>query len=129
MKKIVGAVALLLAVSLGTFVWAGAKTVLPVTVNLASRQLSGSLGSARNSGDSTQYIQISHEGGPGYSVAWIVAQSASGAVGYCFTSEPNMVAAARAATDGSYIFTTWDVGNNCSYVSVQTSSTQTPKIP
>lgn len=106
MKKgfIGGALGLTLAA--GGAAWAGAKVVAPVVVDLPSRSARGSLGSARNSADATQYIgcQVGAEAGAAPPAGYCSARNAASTQVECVTSDANLnvCSAITVATYSSY---------------------------
>jgi hypothetical protein len=100
-----------------------------VDVNLASGYARGSMGDARNSADTVQYIGCYHSSMAGFTVAVCEAQSAAGTYKSCVTTDPNMVATARGITPGSYVFFRWDASGGCSAVQLTNYSWVRPSVP
>ncbi len=109
--------------------WAGQRGDNFVVISTASRTLWGSFGSARNSADSVQYIQLAVQAGPSGEVAWVFARDASGVSASCFTSSAALVSTAKAVTSDAYIQATWDTGGQCTNLEVRTTSIHPPKSP
>lgn len=116
--------------------YAGLKFNIPVTLvnSQGSGQAGaayGSLGTARNSGDGTQWIGCEISGYPGAPVVGVLcgAQDASGAVAYCYASDPTMVAAAATVTSDSFLRFDWNAGGTCTYIQVRNQSPYAPKAP
>jgi hypothetical protein len=93
----------------------------------------GSMGSARSSADSNQYIgcQVSTNNvSSGAVTVQCFARNAAGTYLSCVTTDPNYVNAAQAIDGDSYIrFNTESSGSNCTYLLVLDSSYYAPKQP
>ena len=119
-----------LAVGVVTSAWAGYRNDYPVVVDTTYREARGSLGSARASADSTQYIGCSvYSYATGGSFMYCNASSASNSYGSCTSSDPILMDAARSVKDGSYVYFGWDAGGNCQFVHVVNTSYIAPKAP
>ena len=112
---------------LGTVAGAGMKISSPVVVS--SGNATGAMGSARNSGDAVQYIgcTISGYAGTAPSVTCFAQDLTS--YGACSTSDANIVAAASAIADDSYISFSWDGWGACTSLQVTKASHGAPKQP
>ncbi len=111
---------------------AGAKYSYPVVVGTTYGY--GSMGSARSSGDASQYIgcQIYYNAGNSGSkiVAACFAADASGAFFYCMSSAPEVLQIVTSMGDGSYIdIGAANSGGTCTYVAVDNFSYFTPMTP
>lgn len=101
---------------------AGYKATIPVTVGTNSA--SAALGSARNSGDGRQYVEvISTE-----SWAWFAFVDANGKYGGCTTTDVNRVAIARAAVQSSYLDVAWDGAGKCTNITLRHGSDFEPPV-
>jgi hypothetical protein len=105
---------------------AGAKSSAPVTVNPSTA--SGSLGGARNSANSTEYI--------GCSTSWSATQGATvtcsgrdaGNESFsCSTDDPGALEAARSINGDSYLHVVWNALGQCTYLAVYNASQYQPK--
>jgi len=126
----------LLAVSLlsGGLALAGARYTYPVTVVPGARYAYGSMGSARNSVDTTAsimcYLQagLSSAGAAFAPIASCSAGDAAGNSGYCSTNEPQFVDAVRNMVGSdSYINFTWNAYGTCTEINVYNGSYFEPK--
>ena len=129
MKKYIAVAAALVTLGVGTLVSAGLKYSTPVSISLSGRNLSGSLGGARNSPDSAQYIQIEYYAGGASTEVIVLARAANGTFAYCWSSDPNIVTMARAVSEGASISVNWNANNECTFLYVSVSSYDAPKIP
>ncbi|RKH20348.1 hypothetical protein D7Y13_29590 [Corallococcus praedator] len=114
---------------LGTAAWAGVKLTVPVAIDLSNRYAIGSLGAARASADTKQYIGVSTTIYAGGEAASVFAQDSSGTYVSCYSYRPSFVAAARALASDSYIHFAWDALGECTELSVYTVSYYDPKTP
>lgn len=130
MKKFLGALGVLSVLVASAVASAGQKWDDPVYINPDWRMAYGSLGSARNSSDYNQYIQIINEGGDsGSSGVWFMAQDADGNFAYCYTDASAIVNVANGADSDSFVRVSWDESNRCTYMEVRTASPTAPKNP
>lgn len=109
--------------------WAGRKFAAPVTINSTQQWAAGSLGSARNSIDTVQYIVCSvvSSSTPGGDLAFCTARRSDGAMATCTTTKANMLAGARAISSQAYINFGWDDEGECTYLQIRNSSEYEPK--
>jgi hypothetical protein len=115
----------ILAISGPSF--AGRRLEEPVVVNLAGREAYGSIGSARNSADSVQFIGCSLEADSSTdAMVACFASDANGIDALCITSSPRIVAAVQAITAQPFIDFTWDSDGNCTFVFLDTASYNSP---
>lgn len=110
-------------------VYAGFKGGNTVTVDPVNRFGRGSLGNARNSGDTTQYIGCD-------SAAYAGTSSVSGSCNAvdasyvsvsCLTQDPGLLAQIRSIGMDSYIYFAFDASGNCTTVQVDHHSYHAPK--
>jgi hypothetical protein len=109
---------------------AGLRIDEPVVVNMAIREALGSIGSARNSADSVQFIGCSIEADS--STDPMIACFATDEIGtsvLCTSSSPKLVAAVQAITSLSFIDFQWDSDGNCTFVYVDSASFNPPRAP
>jgi hypothetical protein len=116
---------------------AGLISSFPVTIDMTNRQAMGSLGSARNTTDTVQYIgcfnSISGYNDPGDPTDPFNVQTGGGCYALDAASHsvscslvPGMVA--PMAPDSLVVFT-WDASGNCTGLQVWTFSNTSPKQP
>lgn len=119
------AAAALLASGLGTAAFAGMHSEMEVTVRPDPEFAfaAGSLGTARNTPDSVQWIGCSSGG----NYATCTAVDAKGLMGSCSTSNPTQIAAIHSLNGDSTIVFAWDATGKCLWVSVRNSSYAAPK--
>ena len=130
MKKSGAVFIALSTMAIGSVAFAGNKGTYPVTIDNAHLTASGSLGSARNSSDSIQYIEIVNNvdsaGNPG--VQFFFRDAASNSA-YCFSSAAGILAVAHSAPSDAIVTIHWDTNHNCTYVESRTDSLAPPKNP
>ena len=108
---------------------AGFKLNYPVSINTTSRYAQGSLGSARNSIDSTQYIECSFDIWPASRAAYCYVRDSAGTTRNCYTTDPTLVAAVQELDDDGWILFRWDVSNVCTNISGGVGSSYMPRSP
>ncbi|RKG82053.1 hypothetical protein D7W79_03730 [Corallococcus exercitus] len=117
------------ALGLGGTAWAGAKTPVLVSITLSTRTAMGSLGAARASADTKQYIGVATTTYAGGDAVTVFAQDASGTYVSCYSYRPAFVAAARALASDSFLYFTWDAFGECTDITIETVSKYDPKTP
>jgi hypothetical protein len=108
--------------------FAGMKSDFQVYASTVAGFAEGSLGSARNSADGTQYIgctMYAYSGSP--LSAYCYAINAAGLYVTCTTSTPLLVNAARALRSDGFLYFRWDSNGGCTAISATTSSYDNPK--
>ena len=120
---------LALVTTLTGVAFAGAKFGQVTTVNASYAY--GNMGYARNAGDATfpSYIGCSVTSSPGYRDMTCFAGNGLGRYGYCYSTDLALIEAARAVGSDSYIYFAWNTSGQCTYVSIENSSTWEPKLP
>ena len=109
---------------------AGLRLDEPVLVNMAIREALGSIGSARNSADSVQYIGCSIEADSSTDpLIACFATDETGTSALCTSSSPRLVAAVQAITSLSFIDFQWDSDQSCTFVYVVNASFNPPLAP
>jgi hypothetical protein len=114
---------------------AGAKYTYEVSVGVADRYAFGSMGDARNSTDSDQYIGclLYQTGASSENIAgYCRAYSSGGSYGYCYLPSSAIQGYLKLlATAGSnpYLYFTWDANATCTYLEVQNYSYFRPVTP
>ena len=134
MKRTVNRWSQIAAAALGLLLtpmaYAGYKAESPVFVDQSSNIALGSLGSARNSADSTQYIGCTVGFSNGAESLSCYARTSTGLMGTCYSSNPTVVALGRSLTPASYLYFTWDeVTQECTYLQVIKNSYVRPMAP
>ncbi len=110
--------------------FAGLKLEDPVVVNLAIHEAFGSIGSARNSEDSVQYIGCSIEADLTHDpMAACFAMDVTGTTVLCTSSSPRIVAAVQGISSLSFLDFLWDSEGNCTYVFLVSVSSDPPRAP
>ena len=111
--------------------WAGAKQHAPVWVDTVNRTATGSIGSARNSADSVQYIECQTSVNPGATSAGVScrAKNASGVSYSCYSFNPLIVAVAQSIGPASWIEFVGDASGVCTLIAVNNSSQSEPPLP
>jgi len=109
---------------------AGLRLDEPVLVNMAIREALGSIGSARNSADSVQYIGCSIEADSSTDpLIACFATDETGTSALCTSSSPRLVAAVQGITSLSFIDFQWDSDQSCTFVYVVNASFNPPLAP
>ncbi|MBN9687214.1 MULTISPECIES: hypothetical protein [unclassified Corallococcus] len=128
MHKKKAAIALGLAMLAGSgSAWAGDKGTNPVVINMTNKTLAGSLGSARNSSDFRQAIDIGFYVGSNYYYGFIFAFDANGTMATCTTFDRNMIEILKAASPDSYIKAYYDSTGTCTDIEMRNASYLEPK--
>jgi hypothetical protein len=123
--KVLFALAFAAVLATGTTALAGYKAVWPVFINLSSRYAQGSLGSARNSADSNQFIGCTLQ--PGFVYCGAVDANRNSL--NCTSSTPSFVALVQSLGDEGALAFTADASGNCTSIIVYTYSYWEPKQP
>jgi hypothetical protein len=108
---------------------AGYKADYQVYVNTSSMIAIGALGSARNSGDSNQYIGCINEAyssGSQYIVCY--AANSSGSYGSCTSTDPHFMAVAQSVAGDSFLEFSWN-SSGTTFIEVNSTSYYPPKQP
>jgi len=109
---------------------AGRRTAAPVVVNSTSRSASGSVGSARNSSDSIQWIGCQTSTSlTSHFITCSAADSTGRSASCSMTGDENnfVLLGLSAMTESSMITFTWDTVGNCTSVLISTYSDYVPK--
>jgi hypothetical protein len=102
---------------------AGFKEDDPVSV--ASTFAFGSIGSARNSADTRQYMIVSLDTG---AVA-VQAADSTGTTFSCHGTHQNLKEVMKGASEDAYVYVESDGAGNCTYLELDTASWAPPKKP
>jgi hypothetical protein len=124
MKRLIAVAFLLSAITAAT---AGYKSAYNVSVDTTYRHAYGSLGKARNSADSVQYIGCSSVSHVGYVYATCWARDAAGTYGSCLTEDADLIQATRSLPSDGYLSINWDASSNCTQIIVYNASYYEPK--
>lgn len=126
MKAILAGVAMM---ALCAVAGAGSKFTSEVYINQTSKYAQGSLGSARNSADTNQYIGCSTSN----DYVYCSARNAAGLWVHCDTYSSGMAATAKSIDSSSHITFYWTGGSStsgaCSSLNVAHNSGYAPKEP
>ncbi len=108
-------------------VWAhaGARSTNEVYVGPGSA--SGSLGSARNSTGTKQYIGCALDAYTGSASVYCMAQNSVGAYGSCYSSSSRMIAALNTLNGDSNLYFSWDSSGTCTNLYITNKSDYAPK--
>jgi hypothetical protein len=101
-----------------------------VLVNHTTNTAWGSMGAARNSADSNQYIGVDNWWVKGASSfeGRVYIRDASGAYAGCWTEDPNMITVIRSAPSDGKLTVQWNASTGeCTYVQVFNVSYNAPK--
>ena len=103
--------------------FAGLKQTLPVIVT--NSVFMGSIGTARNSADNTQFIACRDHG----SFATCSARNSTGTTKSCTTTNATYLAVIRGMDDSSYLSTKFDSRGTCIGMNYAINSVLEPKQP
>jgi hypothetical protein len=109
---------------------AGKRTAAPVVVNSTNRSASGSVGSARNSSDSNQWISCQTSTSLTSHVITCSAADSTGRSASCSMPGDDThfkLLGLSSMTESSMITFTWDAIGNCTSVLISTYSDYVPK--
>lgn len=128
MKAVLGVVAVGLV---GASAWAGSKsTNWAVTIDTAAKTAHGSVGAARSSADTLQYIGCSvYAYEDGFTYAGCSAKNAAGTFVNCSSSVPAIVETVRNMPSDGFVQFYWNTNGDCTYVSLGNYSYYAPKQP
>jgi len=116
------------SVALGGLAYGGTKYVQPVYIDLGAQYAYGSMGSARNSVDSTQYIACSFATQASGVTGYCQARDANGTNASCFFSNNlNHEKALMGMTADARIFFMWKPDGSCDYIQIYAASMYEPK--
>ena len=132
-KAVVAAGIVLTASGLATGAGAGLKENLPVWIRQAgaNSEMGGSLGSARNASDGTQYIQcVTAQSSSGWVYGACYAVDANGTSGSCWTNNSGLVQQMNSMSGDSSVTVYFDADSGaCTYVYLENGSLLAPKAP
>jgi len=118
---------------LGKEASAGLKGTFYVSVNTSAHQASGSMGTARNSSDSTQYIECEVQSWASFigipETIVCTGRNNAGTTYACTSTDPVIIAAGRGLTSDSFLFFRGDASGECQFLNVTVSSDNAPKAP
>jgi hypothetical protein len=123
MRKLIAS---FLVIGAAGIAYAGYKTTYLVSVDAPNRTAYGSMGDARASSDSLQYIGCSYAGYSTYGSGTCNARNSAGQSVYCYTSDAPMLAAIASVNDG-YLYFQWDANGKCTYIYSSNSSNNAQK--
>jgi hypothetical protein len=122
--------AMLIAVTAALPAHAGSKGGIALVVNKAGRFAYGSMGTVRNEADTGAGIGCTVYASKG-SPATVFCGAETTATGYtwggCTSTDPALVQVALAMTSDAEISFDWDASGNCTYLSIDVSSSADPK--
>lgn len=99
-------------------VFAGAKSIAPLSVNAASRYANAGLGETHNTANTTEYIECGTNGTTGF----CTVRDSSANMYSCMTTDASLLTVIRSMSDESYISVRWDAAGVCTYVLSYASS-------
>jgi len=108
---------------------AGYKLNFPVNINVTSRYAQGSLGSARNSIDTVQYIECYADIWAASKAAYCYVRNSVGTTANCYTTDPALVAAVQELDDDGWLLFRWDAASVCTNISGGVGSHYMPRSP
>jgi hypothetical protein len=107
---------------------AGFRAESPIYVSVASRYFYGALGSARNTGDSVQYLGCNvNSYSAGASTVYCYARDANNVSASCTSTAAELVQQGRAVGPDKYISVSWDANGYCTSIQVTQNSFHPPK--
>ncbi|MBA3500194.1 MAG: hypothetical protein M4D80_25315 [Myxococcota bacterium] len=89
----------------------------------------GTLSDTRASADTTSYLDCIHIAYPGNRYAYCSAYDASLTFGWCWTSDPAILAVIASIEPDTGISFEWNANGMCAYVQATTTSVTAPKQP
>jgi hypothetical protein len=102
----------------------------PYPVTILNGHAFGSLGSARNSSDSVQYVYMDIEGGPVGAAVTFFFKAADGTTHSCSSSSqsyPFLIQVATAMAGDSWVNVYWNSNNECYDIIIEHGSDSPPK--
>jgi len=127
MKKAGVLLGLFVAVGFAPVAQAGNKTYINVVVSTAGGYAYGSIGTVRNSGDTTQTLYCSFYGSG--SSAYCFARDSAGTGASCSTTDSTLIQSLRGLNSDSYLRFHFDGSGNCTQFYIVTGSMYEPKSP
>jgi hypothetical protein len=115
-KKAIHGALIAALLSISGLASAGLKLSYPV--NIGSNYASAGLGSARNSTDGSQYVDVVATS----DWVWFAFIDSGGNYGGCTSMDPNVVMQARSVNQASYVDVSWDGSGTCTSVMVRNGS-------
>jgi len=111
---------------LGKEATAGLKGSFPV--HAGPTEASGSMGSARNSTNSVEYIECDVQNYPASGgIVYCSAKNASGTTAACVSTDDVLVAAARGLSSDAWLLFQINSSGDCTLIEVDISSDNAPK--
>jgi len=107
---------------------AGSKTTDEVFIDTAGRSAHASLGNARRSADTVQYMSCSIDAGVGGLVGNCYARNAALTQRSCTTNDATIIQAIGAIGSASWVLFSWDVNGLCTHISVRNGSYYSPMV-
>jgi len=114
---------------LGTAASAGYRYTTEVVIDTANRHAKGSLADARASADNLQFIGCSTRTSSGGVYVSCSAQDANGVSVTCTSSNSSFVQVVAALASDSTLYMEWDSSGNCTSLTADNYSNNTPKQP
>jgi hypothetical protein len=126
-RTVTASAAMILLGSAG--VLAGTKTSFPVFVDDVAMTAAGSLGSTRNTADTSSLLgcEVESDNSGNGSFGFCSARNAAGTIGVCSTSSPELVAAMRSLNGDSFLEFEWDANGNCTFIEIDNGADLAPK--
>lgn len=122
----IAALATLAALASGAgIVFAGAKTITPLSIDTTNRFAFGGLAETHNTSDTTQFAECGSNPTSGF----CTVRDAAGTYYSCFTTDPALIAVIRSMSPDSYFSINWDANATCTYVLSYASSRVPPRAP
>jgi hypothetical protein len=125
-KKIVTTLVLGLAALGSSNAFAGYKRT--DTIYVASYIATGSVGSVRNSADTSQYISCTEYAWPGSPPSLYCSAYNGSSYASCSSSDPTLLAAALSVGVNSFIEFAWDANGKCNFLQVSNGSLYEPAV-
>jgi hypothetical protein len=129
-RSVIRSLFLLAAMLVASTAAAGYRWYYPVTIS--GNNVAGSLGSARNSGNSNEYIGCAVYGSSTRAYAICYAQDAAGTTVSCYADPvlaPSIVTTVGTLNGDGFLSFSWDASGNCTKVNVSSRSYYEPKAP
>ena len=107
---------------------AGVKVDHGVIIDLRNRSAYASMGGARNSSDSTQYLACEISANTGGVTGFCEAQDAQGLRRTCYTTNQHLLEVIKSISDTSLVAFLWNEIGECTQVNVSHASVYGPRL-
>jgi hypothetical protein len=121
-----GVISALAVLGIAGGVFAGVRSYIPLTVNVAGHFANGGLAETHNTADFTQYAEC----GSNPTTGFCTVRDSGGTIYSCFTTDASLLSVIRSMSPDSLFSIVWDpTTNQCTYVLSYASSRVAPRTP